>query len=148
MRRIIFTPRLAVLPSVMALACSSSEPAPKVPLADARAEAAHKAAGVQTEPDLSPAAKTALDSGNALFRKKAFAPALAQYRLASTLAPKHVAPYYGINMVAQATGNKALADSALRNMRASGAAPLTMPHPSLDSTEKRGRPDAKKGPIS
>jgi hypothetical protein len=148
LRRVVFTRRFAVLSSVVALACSSSEPATKVPLAQARADSAQKAAGVRAEPELSPAAKAALDSGNALFRKKAYAPALAQYRLASALAPKHLAPYYGINMVAQATGNKALSDSALRNMRESGAAPLMMPHPSLDSAEKKGRPEAKKGSIS
>jgi hypothetical protein len=95
-----------------ALACYGGDSGPKVPLGQVastdsikRAEAAHAIIG--------PAAKAALDSGNALFRKKAYAPALAQYRAAGDLAPQHAAPLFGVYMVARATNDSKLADSAL-----------------------------------
>jgi hypothetical protein len=98
------------------VACRSGQDVPKVPLAQAAVaeslravESAHSLIG--------PAAKTALDSGNVLFRKKAYAPALTEYRLAATLAPQHAAPLFGIYMVARATNNTAMADSALIGIR-------------------------------
>jgi len=63
---------------------------------------------------LPPAAKAALDSGNADYRAHRYDAALAAYRRASALAPAHGAPYYGIYMAASALGQKALADSALK----------------------------------
>ena len=142
--------RCALLLLVAVLACDAGDKAPKVSLAQARADSVHKAAGVQlgAEPTLGPEAKAALDSGNVLFRKKAYAPALVQYRLASTLAPRHAAPYFGINMVAQATGNKALGDSALAAIRERAAAPAVMPHTGVDSVLKKAPAIVKKGPIS
>lgn len=64
--------------------------------------------------------KTALDSGNALYRKKDYAGALAQYRIAANVSGRDPAPFYGIAMVAQVTSNTALYDSALTAMRARG----------------------------
>ena len=141
--------RSALLLAVAVLACNSGDKAPKVSLAQAAADSVHKAAGVQTGAQpLGPEAQQALDSGNVLFRKKAYAPALAQYRLASAHAPNHAAPYIGINMVAQATGNKALADSAIAAIRERGGAPAMMQHPSIDSARKKAPANAKKSPIS
>lgn len=142
--------RWMVLLAVSALACKGSGGSlPKVSLDQLRADSAHAAGGVQTQgtPQLAPAAKVALDSGNQLFRKKAYSAALAQYRLASLSSPQHAAPYFGIYMVAQATHNTKLADSALANIRANnGVAPL----PGFDHSDTIGvkaRAGVKKGPI-
>ena len=67
-----------------------------------------------------------------------------QYRLASSLAPKHAAPWIGISMVAQATGNKALGDSALAAISERGGAPSMMQHPSIDSAGKKAPASGKK----
>jgi hypothetical protein len=61
--------------------------------------------------------KLALDSGNILFRAKAFDLALAQYRRSSELAPNESAPLLGILMVADVTKNAKLSDSTLARMR-------------------------------
>jgi tetratricopeptide (TPR) repeat protein len=75
---------------------------------------------------LPPAAKAALDSGNTYFKAKKYDAALAQYRAAANLAPANAAPFYGIYMVADKLGNRALADSAMKafNARASDGAAL------------------------
>lgn len=62
--------------------------------------------------DLPAAASQMLDSGNAAFRAKSFDLAQRYYESAAKLAPKHGAPWFGIFMVAEATENKVLADSA------------------------------------
>ncbi|CAN5488451.1 hypothetical protein BH09GEM1_BH09GEM1_10730 [soil metagenome] len=54
---------------------------------------------------IGPRANAALDTGNALYRKKQYAAALIHYREAAELAPQHAAPFFGIYMVARATGN-------------------------------------------
>ena len=110
--------------------------APKVPLGQvstadsARAmTAAHAIIG--------PAAKAALDSGNALYRRKAYAAALAQYRAASTLAPAHAAPFFGMYMVARATSNTRMADSALAGIRQRNGPLAPVPHSLNDSVLQR-----------
>src|SRR5215472_5816225 len=87
---------------------------------------------------LSPAAKAALDSGNAYYRARQYPDALAWYRRASQLAPAHAAPYYGIYMAASALGKKALADSALKafSARTIDAGPIMS-----DSLMKRAHSD-------
>jgi hypothetical protein len=65
-------------------------------------------------PGLNASAAARLDSGNVAFRMQQYAQALQYYRAASGDVPNHPAPWYGILMVAQATGNTALADSATR----------------------------------
>jgi Flp pilus assembly protein TadD len=140
--------RCGLLLVAAALACSSGEKAPKVSLAQAKADSVHNAAGMQVEDALSPQGQAALDSGNVLFRRKAFDQALAQYRLASRLSPKSAAPIIGISMVADKMGNKALADSALSAIRERGAEAAVMQHPSIDSTRKKAPANVKKGPSS
>jgi hypothetical protein len=68
-------------------------------------------------PQLPPAARVALDSGNAAYRAKAYPQALAQYRAAAAAAPDEAAPYFGIYMAAMALHNRALADSASTEIR-------------------------------
>jgi hypothetical protein len=58
------------------------------------------------------AARAALDKANAAYRAKDFSEALRLYREAARVAPTHASPWFGIFMVAQATKNTALADSA------------------------------------
>ena len=93
-----------------ALACSASGDPPKTPLG--AASAANSKAVEAAHALLGPTAKAALDSGNVLFRKKDYGDALAQYRTASALAPQHSAPLFGIYMVARATSNAPMAESA------------------------------------
>jgi hypothetical protein len=139
--RLGWTPMLA-----LAVACGGSN-APKVPLTSAGAtasapaiEAAHALIG--------PAAQAALDSGNVLFRRKAYAEALVKYRAASELAPQHSAPLFGIYMVAGAMGNKVLADSALAGIRVrNGPLPAMQPgssHAMADSALNAHKEQMKK----
>lgn len=96
-----------------AAACSRGEQ-PKVPLAEA----------TQTQPAsnphdaLPPAARAAIDSGNAEYRAGHYDGALVQYRLATQAAPNNAAPYFGVYMVAKKISNAALADSAMTQIRA------------------------------
>jgi len=116
---------------VSAAACTGGNEPPRVPLAqapvtDTTAQLGDAQAG-EAQPALGPAAQSALDSGNALFRKKQYMPALARYRAASALAPDHGAPLFGAYMVAQATKDTKLADSVLAEIRkrSGPASPLT-----------------------
>lgn len=102
--------------AVLALACSKPEP-PKTPLGRATVTDSLRTIAGSSVP-IAPAAAVALDSGNDLFRKKAYGPALAQYRAAAALAPENAAPLFGIYMVARATNDAKLADSALAGIRA------------------------------
>jgi len=79
--------------------------------------------GAQIEGEQSPvspiggAAKVALDSGNLLFRAKAYEMALAQYRRAADLAPEEIAPLLGIMMVAEVTKDAKLAEATRPRIR-------------------------------
>ena len=99
------------------VACSDVNPAPKIPLGRRAEHAASAAAAVAAVP-INANALVALDSGNALFRRKAYAAALVQYRVAAQRAPEHAAPLFGVYMVARATNDTRLADSALAGIKA------------------------------
>jgi hypothetical protein len=127
-----------------ATACSKMQEPPKRPLTEAAGDSARRVEAANAL--IGPAAKVALDSGNALFRKKLYAPALAQYRAAGDLAPQHAAPLFGVYMVARAMGNTALADSALAGIRArNGGSPAAVPHGTSDSALKELRARMKVG---
>jgi hypothetical protein len=106
---------------LIAAACKGSE-APRHPLGTGSAPAEPGVGapvlppGAESKPNphtgLSLAAKAALDSGNKFYRAQQYPAALAQYRAAVKASPLNPAPYYGIFMVAEKLGNKALADSA------------------------------------
>lgn len=100
-----------------AVACSPGSDAPKVPLGQRAPADSTQPVTAAAHAIIGPRAKAALDSGNALYRKKQYAAALIHYREASELAPQHAAPFFGIYMVARATGNAAMADSALADIR-------------------------------
>lgn len=89
---------------------------------------------------LSPIAQALLDSGNTAFRVKDFDGALAFYRKASLTDPAHAAPWFGTYMVGKAINDAALADSALRMVRA--RAPEMQPHPGTPSI-----PDMPPAPV-
>ena len=145
-----FLRRQAWLPAIalLTVACSGGNGAPKVPLAAAATDSSARAMEA-AHALLGPAAKAALDSGNVLFRRKAYDQALVEYRLAAELAPQHTAPLYGIRMVAAATNNRALLDSATAGMRArNGSLPAAAsgaPHSMSDSALKAFRAQMKKG---
>ena len=92
--------------------CRESEESPQLPLGHPPLGDENASAALVGE------ARAALDSGNRLYSAEAYAAALTQYRRAAALAPEHDAPLFGIVMVAKATQDSALADSAASAMRA------------------------------
>lgn len=98
-------------------ACSGKKPAvpPAAALTDVRG-----AEGVAT---ISTAEIMVLDSANNMFRAKDYKGALAGYRRAAAIAPTDVAPWFGVYMVAAATGDSVLGKTAVAEMTARGGAP-------------------------
>ena len=107
---------LCLATAVTVWACSGSDREPKIPLGQANA-GSMGTSGASTTGVIGGEAKTALDSGNMLFRAKAYDRALAQYRRSARLAPTELAPLIGILMVTDVTKNARLADSTLARMR-------------------------------
>ena len=141
--------RVLVFVGTAVLACSGGQDTPKIPLSKTAAPAESTSQEIAAHALLGPAARAALDSGNALFRKKSYAAALAQYQSASSLAPQHSAPLFGIYMVARATNNVAMADSALAGIRLRSGAMTPAPHTLTDSALQRMHDTlGKKRPIS
>lgn len=95
-------------------ACGGAD-APKTPLgvANSRTMGADNA----IVPAIRGEAKLALDSGNTLFRVKAYHKALAQYRRSADMAPSELAPLLGILMVAEVTKDSRLAGATLPRIR-------------------------------
>ncbi len=106
---------LPLFAALIVLGCGGKEEAPMIPLDQAQS------AGLSphgTVPSITGEAKVALDSGNVLYTKKAYALALAQYRRAAALAPSAEAPLFGMLMVASVTKDSLLADSTTAQLRA------------------------------
>lgn len=118
---------LTIAAATSIAACSTSRSGSDSPLAQTAADSARavEAAHALIGPD----AKAALDRGNELFKKHAYAGALTEYRAASAMAPQHSAPLFGIYMVARATKDTAMANSALAGIRLRGGAKAPAPHP-------------------
>jgi hypothetical protein len=96
--------------------CSgSNREAPKTPLGQAQ-PGSMGASSAATPGAMGDEAKTALDSGNILYRAKAYDRALVQYQRSAQLAPTEPAPLLGILMVADVTKNAKLADNTLARM--------------------------------
>ena len=106
------------------------------------------AAAAAPGPEALPAeAQTLLDGGNASFRDGKFEAALGHYRAAALKAPDHAAPWYGVHMVAQKLGRKALADSALAAVRDRTNAPdVWSDSATRKAHEAPGGPAAPGGP--
>jgi hypothetical protein len=94
--------------------CKGKE-APKIPLG--QASPATSLGAEQRADGLTGDAKLALDSGNALFRAKAYDQALTQYSRSADLAPTELAPLLGIMMVADVTNDAKLAGATLPRIR-------------------------------
>jgi len=100
-----------------------------------------------TEPEaVAPAARAALDSGNAAFRARNYHEALAQYQKSVQHAPEYASAWFGIYMAQEKLGNKAAADSAMRRvqelapqMPSSHPAEGGMPQGHPSSTDTGGR---------
>lgn len=107
---------LVATPLVAVTACKKAQEAPKTPLSQMTAPADSTKANPHNT--MSPEARAALDSGNALFKAGKYADALKSYQTASQLAPLNAAPFYGIWMAADKLGKKALADSASAQIKA------------------------------
>ena len=129
----------------------SNRDAPKIPLDQANAGSTGTS-GASTTGAISGEAKTALDSGNMLFRAKAYDRALAQYRRSARLAPTELAPLLGILMVTDVTKNARLADSTRARMRelnpAAADSSAAMSHAEIRKAHSRAKnapaPRAKK----
>lgn len=106
-----FAPAI-LLVAVLSVACDgNSGEAGKRPLSEV-STGAGGADGAALPPGMTALAAARLDSGNVAFRRRAYDEALRYYRAAALDVPAHPAPWYGIYMVGQATGNGALSDSA------------------------------------
>ena len=95
------------------LACGGTD-APKTPLGE------RSSSGVTADeatPAITGAARLALDSGNMLFRAKAYDRALLQYRRSAQLAPDELAPLLGIMMVADVTKDSKLSEETMPRIR-------------------------------
>src|SRR5215207_1943881 len=95
-------------------ACSGTD-APKTPLG--AASSGTIGADEATVSSIRGEAKLALDSGNKLFRAKAYDGALAQYSRSAQLAPTELTPLLGIMMVADVTKDSKLAEATLPRIR-------------------------------
>jgi hypothetical protein len=133
--------------------CGGSE-APKLPLGHPNSGSIG-ASEAATPAAMGGEAKAALDSGNMLFRAKAYDRALAQYRRSARLAPTELAPLLGILMVTEVTKNRKLADSTLARMRelnpAAADSSAAMTHAEILEAHSRARkappPPTKKQKI-
>lgn len=98
------------------------------------------AAGGAPRSTLPPAARAALDSGNVAFRAKQYDVALTYYRAAVDAAPGSAAPFFGIYMAARATGNAALADSAMKQVKAHSPANAGMTDSAMKALHAEQQP--------
>jgi tetratricopeptide (TPR) repeat protein len=103
----------------VASGCAKSKDAQRTTSKDSAVAGALPAGHPSLAPaaDLPDAARQTLDSGNVEFRAKRFEKAQRYYEKAAQLAPEHGAPWFGIFMIGDATKNKALADSAMREVQ-------------------------------
>ena len=137
-----------LLAAVLAISACQSKSAEKVPLGQAIDTGAALPSGhpaLSSAGDLTPAARVALDSGNIAFKARNYPEALRLYRAAADAAPAHAAPWFGVYMVAKATSNAALSDSAMKEVKRRTPAPPA----AIDSAMRGLHPGgAKKAPAT
>lgn len=107
--------RVLCVGTVFLAACGAPDSAGRRPLTDAPGSGAPggpMGGSAELPPGMTAIAAAHLDSGNVAFRARNYEQALRYYRTAALDVPQHPAPWYGVLMVGQATGNRALADSA------------------------------------
>jgi hypothetical protein len=149
MRRIGVFPLLLAGTVFILSACSDTNAA-KTPLG-----AASSAAVSADQPALSSItgeAKRSLDSGNVLFRAKAYDGALAQYSRSAELAPSEIAPLLGIMMVADVKKDAKLADATRARIRkldpTVADSSSAMSHSKIIEAHPRSAPPAPPAPPS
>lgn len=103
--------RFGVMFAGFAIVACKGDESPKTPLG------AQIGADQSLVSPIGGAAKVALDSGNLLFRAKAYDLALEQYRRSADLAPSEIAPLLGIMMVADVTKDSKLAEATRPRIR-------------------------------
>jgi hypothetical protein len=122
------------------LGCGGTD-APRTPLSEKSSTGVAEAEAI---PAITGEAKIALDSGNTLFRAKAYDRALAQYQQSALLAPTELAPLLGIMMVADVTKDSKLSEQTLPRIRRLDPAVATsaarVPHSKI--IERHPRPRA------
>lgn len=124
--------------TLLVAACAPKDSADRVPLWNATASAT---GGESIAPGLTPTAAAALEAGNAAYREKKLDVALAKYQEAAAASPTHAAPWFGIFMAANEMKNSALADSAMRRVKALSADPAALDaHATVTSEAKNGLP--------
>ena len=111
--------RILPVLAMLLLGCGRGDSDDRVPFGENAGNAGQTASAA---PRVTGEAKIALDSGNVLFRAKAYDLALAQYRRSAQLVPTDVTPLFGVLMVAEATDNSKLADSVRTVMRSLNSA--------------------------
>ena len=128
-----------VAAAAVTLACGGSD-APKTPLGG---KSSIGVAGDEAAPAITGEAKVALDSGNTLFRAKAYDRALSQYRRSAQLAPAELSPLLGIMMVADVTKDSKLSEETLPRIRrlnpAVADSSARMPHSKIIEGHPRPR---------
>jgi len=141
---------LCLVAAVTIGSCSGDRDAPKTPL-DRASTASVGTSAAETRIGITGEAKIALDSGNTLFRAKAYDRALAQYRRSARLAPTDLAPLFGILMVTDVTKNARLADSTRSRMRelnpAAADSSAAMSHAEIVGEHSRTRKPAAAPPA-
>jgi hypothetical protein len=113
---------LRILPLTAAVlvmtACADDDTKGRVPLANGAGAPAGDAASLPARgappPGMTAVSAALLDSGNVAFRVKQYAVAQQYYERAAAEVPDQAAPWYGVYMVAQATKNQPLSDSAMK----------------------------------
>lgn len=105
-----------VIAAAMLAGCADDDAKGRTPLAGGAMPPDRSGTGAPAGPPPGMTMKSAalLDSGNVAFRLKQFAVAQAYYEKAAAEVPDQAAPWYGVYMVAQATKNQKLADSAMK----------------------------------
>ena len=128
-----------IVAAAVILGCGGTD-APKTPLGE---KASEGIAANDVRPPITGEARLALDSGNMLFRAKAYDKALSQYRRSAQLAPAELAPLLGIMMVADVTKDSKLSDETLPRIRrldpAMADSSTRMPHSKIIERHPRSR---------
>ena len=144
MRAVSLSCRTTLILVATLAACSSKKPEAPPPAAMGAATVPTDSTGAPI-PQIPAAERVVLDSANIYYRSKNYPMALVTYRRAAVIAPTDVAPWFGVYMVATATQNKVLGDSAIAEMRARGG---TAPGQATDSALQAAHKGAVPGPTS
>jgi hypothetical protein len=138
--------KLRIVAACTALLACGTESGEKIPLGQPSSAPSSAVAAAQPIP------KSALDSANLAFRAKRYDDALVAYRRSAAQTPDLAAPWYGVYMVAKATQNAALADSAMAEVKKRTSEPGLLSEGTgrahADTVSRRPHPTVTKAPTS